>query len=124
MGLNISIPIFDGFYKSANINQARLKLEQTNNNIDALKISIDNDVKTAQLKFNAALASLDYEKKNMDLAESVYLQTRKKYENGLGSNTEITSAQTDLIQAQNNYFTALYNAISAKVDYQTAIGKI
>ena len=124
VGLNISIPIFDGFYKSANINQARLKLEQTNNNIDALKISIDNDVKTAQLKFNAALASLDYEKKNMDLAESVYLQTRKKYENGLGSNTEITSAQTDLIQAQNNYFTALYNAISAKVDYQTAIGKI
>jgi outer membrane protein len=124
VGLNISIPIFDGFYKSANINQARLKLEQTNNNLDALKISIDNDVKNAQLKFNAALASLDYEKKNMDLAESVYQQTRKKYENGLGSNTEITSAQTDLIQAQNNYFTALYNAISAKVDYQYAIGKL
>jgi outer membrane protein len=124
VGLNISIPIFDGFYKSANINQARLKMEQTNNNIDALKISIDNDVKVAQLKFNAALASLDFEKKNMDLAENVYQQTRKKYENGLGSNTEITSAQTDLIQAQNNYFTALYNAISAKVDYRTAIGKL
>jgi len=76
------------------------------------------------LKFGAALASLDYEKKNMDLAESVYEQTRKKYENGLGSNTEITSAQTDLIQAQNNYFNALYNAISAKVDYQNAIGKL
>jgi len=124
VGLNINVPIFDGFYKSANINQARLKLEQTNNNIDALKISIDNDVKNAQLKFGAALASLDYEKKNMDLAESVYEQTRKKYENGLGSNTEITSAQTDLIQAQNNYFNALYNAISAKVDYQNAIGKL
>jgi len=81
-------------------------------------------VKNAQLKFGAALTSLDYEKKNMDLAESVYQQTRKKYEQGLGSNTEITSAQTDLIQAQNNYFNALYNAISAKVDYQNAIGKL
>jgi len=37
VGLNINVPIFDGFYKSANINQARLKMEQTNNNIDALK---------------------------------------------------------------------------------------
>ncbi|HEV3325367.1 MAG TPA: TolC family protein [Puia sp.] len=124
VGLNVNVPIFDGFYKSANISQARLKMEQTNNNIDAMKISIDNDVKNAQLKFGAALTTLDFEKKNMDLAESVYQQTRKKYEQGLGSNTEITSAQTDLIQAQNNYFNALYNAISAKVDYQNAIGKL
>jgi outer membrane protein TolC len=124
VGLNINIPIFDGFYKDANIRQARLKLAQTNNNLEALQISIDNDVKNAQLKFGAALADLDYQKKNMDLATGVYDQTRKKFEQGLGSNTEITSAQTDLIQAQNNYFNALYNAISAKVDYQYAIGKL
>lgn len=124
IGLNINVPIFDGFYKDANIRQARLKLQQTNNNIDAMQISIDNDVKNAQLKFGAALADLDYQKKNMDLATGVYEQTRKKFDQGLGSNTEITSAQTDLIQAQNNYFNALYNAISAKVDYQYAIGKL
>ena len=124
IGLNINIPIFDGFYKDANIRQARLKLEQTKNNLEALQISIDNDVKNAQLKFGAALADLDYQKKNMDLATGVYEQTRKKFEQGLGSNTEITAAQTDLIQAQNNYFNALYNAISAKVDYQYAIGKL
>ncbi|HXB35794.1 MAG TPA: TolC family protein [Puia sp.] len=124
IGLNINVPIFDGFYKDANIRQARLKLQQTSNNIDALQISIDNDVKNAQLKFGAALADLDYQKKNMDLATGVYEQTRKKFDQGLGSNTEITSAQTDLIQAQNNYFNALYNAISAKVDYQYAIGKL
>jgi outer membrane protein len=124
VGLNINIPIFDGFYKDANIRQARMKLEQTKNSVEALQISIDNDVKNAQLKFGAALADLDFQKKNMDLAAGVYEQTRKKFEQGLGSNTEITSAQTDLIQAQNNYFNALYNAISAKVDYQYAIGKL
>jgi outer membrane protein len=124
VGLNINIPIFDGFYKDANIRQARMKLEQTKNNVEALQISIDNDVKNAQLKFGAALSDLDFQKKNMDLAAGVYEQTRKKFEQGLGSNTEITSAQTDLIQAQNNYFNALYNAISAKVDYQYAIGKL
>jgi outer membrane protein TolC len=124
VGLNISVPIFDGFYKDANVRQARLKLQQTNNNLEAMQISIDNDVKNAQLKFGAALADLDFQKKNMDLATGVYEQTRKKFDQGLGSNTEITSAQTDMIQAQNNYFNALYNAISAKVDYQFAIGKL
>ncbi|HTI12460.1 MAG TPA: TolC family protein [Puia sp.] len=124
VGLNINVPIFDGFYKDANVKQAKFRLEQTQNNMDSLKIRIDNDVKQAQLRFTAALASLDYQKKNMDLAASVYDQTRKKYEQGLGSNTEITSALTDLKSAQANYFNALYNAVIAKVDYQNAIGKL
>lgn len=124
IGLNINIPIFDGFYKDANIKQARLKLRQTENNQDSLKIRIDNDVKDAQLRFNAALATLDYQKKNMELSEKVYAQTRKKYEQGLGSNIEITNAFSDQRTAQANYFNALYNAIAAKVDYLNAIGKL
>lgn len=124
IALNINIPIFDGFYKDANIQKSKYALRQTENNLEALKISIDNDVKQAQLKFNSSLATLDYEKKNMTLAESVYNQTRKKFEQGLGSNTEITSAQADLTQAQNNYLNALYNAVVAKVDYQNSIGKL
>jgi outer membrane protein len=123
-GVSVNIPIFDGFYKDANVRQAKLKLQQTLNNMDSLKIRIDNDVEEAQLRFTASLASLDYQKKNMDLSERVYAQTRKKYEQGLGSNQEITSALTDQKTAQANYFNALYSAIAARVDYLNAIGKL
>lgn len=124
VGLNVNVPIFDGFNKDANIKQAKLRLQQTSNNMDSLKIRIDNDVKEAQLRFSAALATLDYQKKNMDLSERVYEQTRKKYEQGLGSNLEITTALTDQKTAQTAYFGALYNAVIARVDYITAIGKL
>jgi outer membrane protein len=124
IGLSINVPIFDGFYKDANIQQAKLQLRQAENNMDSLKIRIDNDVKQAQLRFSAALSSLDYQKKNMDLSERVYEQTRKKYDQGLGSNTEITSALSDQKTAQANYFNALYSAIAARVDYLNAIGKL
>jgi outer membrane protein len=124
VSLNINIPIFDGFYKDANIKKAKISLEQTQNQIEALKISIDGQVKQAQIRFIAALDVLDVQKKNMDLAQSVYDQTRKKFEQGVGSNTEITSAESDLKQAQTAYITALYNTIIAKIDYQNAIGKI
>ncbi|MDE3145283.1 MAG: TolC family protein [Bacteroidota bacterium] len=124
LGLNIGIPIFDGFYKDSKIKQSRLELKQTVNNIDNLKLSIDSDVEQAKIKFRSAIETMDYQKKNMKLAESVYEQTKKKYEAGTGSNTEITAAQTDLITAQTNYISAMYDAVIAKVDYNKAIGKL
>ncbi len=124
VGLNINVPIFDGFYKDANIKKSTYEMEQTENKMEALKINIDDDVKESQLRYTAAMQTLDFQKKNMDLAESVYDQTKKKFEQGLGSNTEITTAQSDLRGAQTNYFLALYNAVVAKIDYQNAIGKI
>jgi outer membrane protein TolC len=85
---------------------------------------IDGEVKQAQLRYAAAMGILDSQKKNMDLAQSVYDQTRKKYDQGAGSNTEIITSESDLKQAQNNYLNALYNAILAKIDYENSIGKI
>lgn len=124
IGLNIGIPIFDGFAKDAKIKQSRLELKQTDNSLDNLKLSIDNDVKTAQLNFASALQTLNFQKKNMELAETVYNQTKKKYEAGTGSNTEITAAETDLKTAQTNYISALYDAVIARVDYLKATGKL
>lgn len=101
-----------------------MELTQTNNQIDNLQLSIDNEVAQARINFRSAISTMNYQKKNMDLAEDVYNQTKKKYEIGSGSNTEITSAQTDLVTAQTNYINALYTAIIAKVDYLKAIGKL
>ena len=123
-GLNINVPIFSGFQKNANLKKAKLQLMQVQNQIDNLKISIDNDVTQAQNKFRSDILTVDFQKKNMELAESVYDQTKKKYESGLASNTDITNAQTDLITAQTNFISALYDAVIAKVDYQKAIGKL
>ena len=78
----------------------------------------------AKNNFRSAISALDFQKKNMELAESVYQQTKKKYEAGTGSQTEINTAQTDLKTAQTNYITSLYDAIIAKVDFLKATGKL
>ena len=124
IGLNLSIPIFDGFSKSARVNKSRLELRQTENLLDNLRLTIDGEVEQSKINFKSALTTMTFQKKNMELAETVYNQTKKKFEVGTGSNTEISSAQTDLITAQTNYVSALYNAIIAKVDYLKATGKL
>ena len=124
INLNISIPIFHGFTTRSKIDEAKLNLQKTVNQMDYLKLTIDNEVETARTNFKTATESMDYQKQNMKLAEDVYEQTKKKYEAGLGSNTEITAAQTDLKSAQTNYINALYDAIVARIDYLKAIGKL
>ncbi len=122
--LHLNIPIFTGMAANARIAKAKIALEQTVNQREALKINIDNEIETARNNFNTAVSTMDYQKKNMELAETVFQQTRKKFEIGTGSNTEITQAQTDMKAAQTNYINALYNAIIARVDYIKATGRL
>ncbi|MEP6844456.1 MAG: TolC family protein [Panacibacter sp.] len=124
IGLNVNIPIFKGYANDANIKKAALELKQTDNQLATLKMSIDNDIAVATNNFHTAISTLDFQKKNMQLAEAVYAQAKKKYEIGTGSTTDITNAQTDLRIAESNYTSALYDAIIAKVDYLKATGKL
>lgn len=124
VGIQMKLPIFNGFSLNAKIKKAQLELQQSQNQTEALKINIDGEVEKAKNNFIAAIATMDFQKKNMALAEKVYDQTKKKYEIGTGSTSEINTAQVDLKTAQTNYISALYDAIIARVDFLKATGKL
>ena len=124
IGLRLNVPIFDGFAKDARIKKAKFELQKTENDINNLQNSIDNDVVQSRLKISTALATLDNQKRNVALAEKVYNTTKIKYEQGLGSNQEIYTAQTELSIAQNNYYSAMYDGIVARIEFLTATGKL
>lgn len=124
VSLNINVPIFRGFYTKTKIEQARINLRKAENDLKNMELSIDGEVETAKNNYRSAIIELDAQRSNVDLAESVYRQTKKKYEIGTASQTEINLAQAELQNAQSNYTTALYNAIIAKVDFQKATGKL
>ncbi|WP_018629900.1 TolC family protein [Niabella aurantiaca] len=121
--VKLNIPIFTGGATNARIAQAKIRLQQTQNQLEALKINIDNERQAAQNTFKSAITDMDYQKQNMALAENVYQQTKKKYEMGTGSQIEIDNARVQLQTAQTNYYNALYNAVVAKVDFLKAVGK-
>ena len=124
ISLNLRVPIFTGFATNAKIEQARIKLRQTQNNIEALKLNIGREIQEAINNFRSAIQNLDYQKSNMALAQKVYDQTKKKFEIGTGSQLEINQARIDLETAQTNYYNALYNAVVARVDFLKATGKL
>jgi outer membrane protein len=124
IGLSVNVPIFDGFQKKYKIRQSQFTLEKTQNTLEQTIKGIDLEKTVAKNTLNNAILTMDSQEKNMELAERVYNTVKKKYEQGVGSSFETLQADTDLQQAQSNYFKALYDAIVAKISYQKALGKL
>ena len=123
-GLSVNVPIFDGFQREARIRQAQLRLDKTVNDRENLQRVIDFQREAAVKVLKNSLATLDVQERNMQLAEKVYLTTKKKYEQGLGSSFEVLQAESEFETAQGNYFQALYDAVSAKIGYYRSIGRL
>jgi len=124
VGMNINMPIFTGLQKKNKVVGAKLSLEKTNYNLEYAKQGIDLEQTVAKENLKAALSNLDLQDRNLELAERVYNGTKTKFEQGVGSSFEVLQADTDYQTAQSNYFTALYNAVVAKVSYLYSLGKL
>jgi outer membrane protein TolC len=124
VGLSINIPIFDGNAKKYKIQQAKFNLQKVENTLDLTKKGIDLERTIAKSTLNSAILNMDMQEENMKLAEKVYNTEKKKYESGLGSSFSILQTDTNLQQAQANYFKALYDAIIARVSWLKASGRL
>ena len=124
VGINISIPLYTGGARLYRLQQARLTLEKNNNTIENVKQLIDMEQGIAKNTYTNSVLALDVQNRNIALAKKVYETTKKKYEQGLGSSFEILQADTELQQANGNYFKALYDAIIARISYLKATGKL
>jgi outer membrane protein TolC len=123
-GATLNIGIFDGLQTNWRIQQAKINLLKTRNSTNQLLQAIDMEAKTAAITYKNALASLQTQKRNIELAQNIFDVVKKKYEQGVGSSLELNTAENDLQQAQTNYYNTLYDLIVAKIDYQKATGTL
>lgn len=124
IGARINVGIFDGLQNHYRIQQSKLELLKSENNLKMIQQGIDLEISSAKTNLLNASASLETQKKNIELAEGIYKSAKIKYEQGVGSNLEVLNAETGLKEAQTNYFSALYDALISKVDYDKANGNI
>ncbi|MFM6938790.1 MAG: TolC family protein [Aquirufa sp.] len=122
--LSIQIPIFDGFSKKYKAVQSANNLQKVRQSYDLLKSSIDLQRSQSIISLKNALESLKEQKANLDLANEISRVTRVKYTQGVGSNLEVLNAETSIKESQGNYFTALYNALIAKVELAKSNGTL
>jgi len=122
LGLNLSIPIYDGGTKRHIIDQEKL-------NIDIIRTQQENFkegilLEAAQGKSNWSHAVKQYElaKDNMDLANDIYNTTYIKYKEGVGSSLELNNADQDKIKARGQYIQSVGQMLLAKTNLKKAYG--
>ena len=120
----LQIPIFDGYSKKYRAIQSANNLQKVRQSYNLLKSSIDLQRSQASITMKNALESMREQKANLELATEISRVTRVKYQNGVGSNLEVLNAETSIKESQANYFTALYNALIAKVEVEKANGTL
>lgn len=121
-GVNISIPIFDGFYKQAKMSQARVDYEKDKNTLRQTQNMLEFQVEQARLNLAMKMDNLENQKKNKELAKTIYETSKIKFDEGVGSSFELIQAESDRTQAEISYSNALYELIVAQIDLEKALG--
>ncbi|MEQ1734390.1 MAG: TolC family protein [Bacteroidia bacterium] len=124
IGATVNVPIFSGFQKHFKTQQAALNVMKTQNNMRNLQNGISLETQSSLTSYSNAVVSISNNKRNIELAKNVYEVSKKKYDQGVGSNLEVTTAATALKEAETNYAVALYDYYIAKIDYEKATGTI
>ena len=122
VGLQVNLPIFNGFKRTYQIKESQLNIEKSRNEIENTKLAIDFQTTQARTNLRNALVQLKSQEKNIALAADVLDLAQKKYKAGVGDNVEVNLAQTSQLQTQNAYFMTLINIINAEADLKKALG--
>ena len=123
-GVLLAIPIFQGGKRLQQIKQAELQVNQVDNSITSIQNNINTQYAQAMATYKSNLYNYNSLKENLSLANEVYDVIRLQYRSGIKSYLEVINAETDLRTAQINFYNALYQLLSSKVDVAQALGNI
>jgi outer membrane protein TolC len=122
VGVQLSIPIFEGGKRYYEIEEAELSLHRTDYDRIALENSIMTEYTEALAGYKSNHSNLMMLKENIQLAREVYNTIQLQYKSGVKSYLEVIIAETDLRETQTNYLNSLYQVLSSKLDVEKALG--
>jgi outer membrane protein len=123
IGMNVSIPIFNGGLFKARQTQAEMKAKAANENVNDLQIRVIRDVRVAWLNATTAYDRIALTQQLLQQATSALDLAQTRYDNALGNIVELSTAQLNLTSAQIAVTSAHYDYQTMRIilDYQTGV---
>ncbi len=123
-GLSVALPIFQGTRRIQNLRKAQLLEERLEVEAENLENIIHTQYQTALANYKSDYNEWLTLQNNVEVAEEVYNIIKLQYDEGIKTYLELVVAETDLRSAQLNYYNALYQVMSSKLDLEKALGNI
>jgi len=124
LGLNVSIPIFTGNKRIQNVSKAKLQVERLDLDIVNTRNLINTEYTQALAGYKSSYNDYKVLRENVALAKDVYNVVFLQYREGIKTYLNVITAESDLRTSELNYYNALFNVLSNKIDLQKALGTL
>ncbi len=123
IGVDLNIPIFSSFKRSASTQRAKIALEKAKTQLTETQEQIRLQLENAKSNYTLAIEQYDTSKNNLNLAERIENKNQIKYFEGIASSFELRQAQTQLYTAQNEYLQSMVEVINKKTELEIILNE-
>ena len=122
-GVQVNVPIFQGFLQERNQEEARKKLEGAKENTSAARLNATTQVLQAAQDVRAARQQVQISAGALDQARQMVDVAKVQYDIGVISNLEYLDAQTALETANLSNLAAMYKEVLSEYALRQAVGE-
>ena len=123
-GLSVQMQLFGGFARDARAAQRREELLQTTARLRQAEREMLNQVHTLSAALAGARARAASQQRAIEQAQQSYQIATARYREGVGSQLDVTAAESTLRESQFNYAQAVYDYLSAASQLEVAVGQV
>jgi outer membrane protein TolC len=123
-GVQISVPLFEGFRTQARVQEQHAVLRQAETRRRDLEAQVEADVRGAILDVASAREQVEASRERLRLAEQELQQARERFRAGVAGNADVITAQLGLDTARSQYVDVLTAAQTARVSLARAQGRV
>ncbi|WP_321903222.1 TolC family protein [Burkholderia cenocepacia] len=124
LGFQVSIPIFEGFTRTYQVQQADAQTELQTDLLAEARRQVGLDVWNSYQELQGATKNLDNSANLLTLAQQSYEAARRRYQIGVGNILELLNAQSALANAKKQRIQALTDWRSARLQLASKLGRL
>lgn len=124
IGLNASIPIFSSGLRKSRVGQAKINLYMINNTRELMDQQISLQERQARFNLNNLLEQYETQKRNVEISKEVFESMKLKFDQGIISSLELTSANSNYMSAEGAFTNVLFQLLDAELTLRKIKGKL
>jgi outer membrane protein len=124
VGLQVTVPLFNGFARPARVQQRRSTLLQASTQTLHTEAQVENQVHTLVSQLREARERADAQAHARNQAQRGYPDRQRAVPRGMGSRLEVTDAEVALRQSEFNYAQAVFDYLTARAQLDEAVGAV
>ncbi len=124
VGLTLSVPILSGGTRLAQLNQARIDSDISSNTKEMVTEQLTLQERQLRFNYNTLLDQYDMQKANVDIAKEVLEKMNLKYQQGIVSSLELTSANNDYLTSETNFTNIILQLLNAEMTLRKINSKL